>query len=89
MNCISLTWCTQIKESLLKHGTGKQLAEESAASTVNKDRAQHGEAERVAYPPNVGTPRNTGRSTEPAPTAALVDFRSVERMSRPVFVIGF
>jgi hypothetical protein len=33
-----------IKESLLKRGKGKQLAEEIAARTVNKERAQHGEA---------------------------------------------
>ena len=33
-----------IKESLLKQGKGKQLAEEIAARTVNKERAQHGEA---------------------------------------------
>lgn len=62
-----------MKESLLKHITGKPLAEETAASTVNKEHAKHGEAERVAHPLNVGTPRNTGRSTEPAPTAALAD----------------
>lgn len=37
-----------IKESLLKHGRGKQLAEEIAARTVNKERAQHGEAEQVS-----------------------------------------
>jgi hypothetical protein len=33
-----------IKDSLLKHGKGKALAEEIAARTVNKERAQHGEA---------------------------------------------
>lgn len=33
-----------IKESLIKRGKGKQLAEEIAARTVNKERAQHGEA---------------------------------------------
>lgn len=33
-----------IKESLVKRGKGKQLAEEIAARTVNKERAQHGEA---------------------------------------------
>jgi hypothetical protein len=34
-----------IKDSLLKRGRGEKLAEEIAARTVNKDRAQHGEAE--------------------------------------------
>ena len=33
-----------IKESLLKRGEGKQVAEEIAARTVNKERAQQGEA---------------------------------------------
>ena len=33
-----------IKESLLKRGNGKQVAEEIAARTVNKERAQHGES---------------------------------------------
>lgn len=73
MNRISLTWRAHIKESLLKHGTGKQLADEIAAPTVNKEGGRHGEAEYVAYPLNVGTPGNTGRSTEPAPTAALAE----------------
>ncbi len=33
-----------IKESLLERGKGEQLAEEVAARTVNKERAQHGES---------------------------------------------
>jgi hypothetical protein len=33
-----------IKKSLLSRGTGEKLAEEIAARTVNKERAQHGEA---------------------------------------------
>lgn len=33
-----------IKDGLLKRGKGKQVAEEIAARTVNKERAQHGEA---------------------------------------------
>ncbi len=37
-----------IKESLLKHGKRKQVAEEIAARTVNKERAQHGEAEQAS-----------------------------------------
>lgn len=37
-----------IKESLVKHGKRKQLAEEIAARTVNKERAQHGEAEQAS-----------------------------------------
>jgi len=37
-----------IKDSLLERGKGKQLAEEIAARTVNKERAQHGEAEQVS-----------------------------------------
>ena len=34
-----------IKEGLLDRGTGEDKAEEIAARTVNKERAQHGEAE--------------------------------------------
>ena len=37
-----------IKDSLLKRGEGVPLAEEIAARTVNKERAQHGEAEQVS-----------------------------------------
>lgn len=37
-----------IKEGLLKRGKGTQLAEEIAARTVNKERAQHGEAEQAS-----------------------------------------
>lgn len=37
-----------IKDSLLERGQGKKLAEEIAARTVNKERAQHGEAEQVS-----------------------------------------
>jgi len=33
-----------IKEGLLERGTGQDRAEEIAARTVNKERAQHGEA---------------------------------------------
>jgi plasmid stabilization system protein ParE len=33
-----------IKESLLERGKGERTAEEIAARTVNKDRAQHGES---------------------------------------------
>ena len=33
-----------IKESLLERGKGEKTAEEIAARTVNKDRAQHGES---------------------------------------------
>jgi plasmid stabilization system protein ParE len=33
-----------IKEGLLERGTGEKKAEEIAARTVNKERAQHGEA---------------------------------------------
>ncbi len=33
-----------VKESLLEHGKSENLAEEIAARTVNKERAQHGEA---------------------------------------------
>ena len=35
---------TDIKNSLLSRGRGEKLAEEIAARTVNKTRAQHGEA---------------------------------------------
>ena len=35
----------QIKDSLRTRGKGEELAEEIAARTVNKERAQHGEAE--------------------------------------------
>jgi hypothetical protein len=34
-----------IKDSLRERGKGEELAEEIAARTVNKERAQHGEAE--------------------------------------------
>jgi hypothetical protein len=37
-----------IKENLVKHGKRKQLAEEIAARVVNKERAQHGEAEQAS-----------------------------------------
>jgi hypothetical protein len=37
-----------IKDSLVKRGKGIQLAEEIAARTVNKERAQHGEAKEVS-----------------------------------------
>ncbi len=37
-----------IKESLLQRGKGEALAEEIAARTVNKERAQHGEAARAS-----------------------------------------
>ncbi|MBK1683052.1 plasmid stabilization protein [Rhodoferax fermentans] len=35
---------THIKDSLLAHGRSEPLAEEIAARTVNKERAQHGES---------------------------------------------
>ncbi len=37
-----------IKESLLKRGEEIHVAEEIAARTVNKERAQHGEAEQAS-----------------------------------------
>jgi hypothetical protein len=37
-----------IKDSLRDHGKGEKLAEEIAARTVNKERAQHGEAEQAS-----------------------------------------
>jgi plasmid stabilization system protein ParE len=37
-----------IKDSLLQRGKPEKLAEEIAARTVNKDRAQHGEAKEAS-----------------------------------------
>src|SRR3954468_11062105 len=37
-----------IKESLEQRGKGEKLAEEIAARTVNKERAQHGEAKHAS-----------------------------------------
>ena len=37
-----------IKESLEERGKGEKLAEEIAARTVNKERAQHGEAKHAS-----------------------------------------
>ena len=37
-----------IKEGLLDGGSGEEKAEEIAARTVNKERAQHGEAEEAS-----------------------------------------
>jgi plasmid stabilization system protein ParE len=37
-----------IKEGLLERGAGAQTAKEIAARTVNKDRAQHGEAKEAS-----------------------------------------
>jgi len=37
-----------IKEGLLERGTGEEKAEEIAARTVNKERAQHGEAKEAS-----------------------------------------
>lgn len=37
-----------IKDSLEQRGKGEKLAEEIAARTVNKERAQHGEAEHAS-----------------------------------------
>jgi plasmid stabilization system protein ParE len=37
-----------IKESLEQRGKGEKLAEEIAARTVNKERAQHGESETAS-----------------------------------------
>jgi hypothetical protein len=39
---------TDIKQSLLSRGRGEKLAEEIAARTVNKTRAQHGEAKEAS-----------------------------------------
>lgn len=39
---------SHIKESLLKRGEEIHTAEEIAARTVNKERAQHGEADQVS-----------------------------------------
>jgi hypothetical protein len=39
---------TDIKNSLLSRGRGEKLAEEIAARTVNKTRAQHGEAREAS-----------------------------------------
>ena len=39
---------THIKQSLLDSGKGEELAAEIAARTVNKERAQHGEAEQAS-----------------------------------------
>jgi plasmid stabilization system protein ParE len=41
-----------IKDGLLDHGRPEELAEEIAARTVNKERAQHGES-RTASPTSV------------------------------------
>ena len=41
-----------IKEGLLERGAGEETAEEIAARTVNKERAQHGEA-REASPTSI------------------------------------
>ena len=43
---------TDVKQSLLSRGRGEKLAEEIAARTVNKTRAQHGET-REASPRSV------------------------------------
>jgi hypothetical protein len=37
-----------VKESLEKRGKGEKVAEEIAARTVNKERAQHGEAKHAS-----------------------------------------
>lgn len=37
-----------IKEGLVERGTGEDTAKEIAARTVNKDRAQHGEAREAS-----------------------------------------
>ncbi len=37
-----------IKDGLLERGKGEKLAEEIAARTVNKERAQHGEAKQAS-----------------------------------------
>jgi plasmid stabilization system protein ParE len=37
-----------VKDSLLERGKGEKLAEEIAARTVNKDRAQHGETREAS-----------------------------------------
>jgi hypothetical protein len=37
-----------IKESLIERGTGNQKAQEIAARTVNKERAQHGESKTAS-----------------------------------------
>ena len=39
---------TDIKQSLLSRGRGEKLAEEIAARTVNKTRAQHGETKEAS-----------------------------------------
>ena len=39
---------TDIKKSLLSRGRGEKVAEEIAARTVNKTRAQHGEAKEAS-----------------------------------------
>jgi hypothetical protein len=39
---------TDIKQSLLSHGRGEKVAEEIAARTVNKTRAQHGETREAS-----------------------------------------
>ena len=39
---------TDIKKSLLSRGRGEKLAEEIAARTVNKTRAQHGESREAS-----------------------------------------
>ena len=44
---------TDIKKSLLSRGRGEKVAEEIAARTVNKTRAQHGETQE-ANPKSVG-----------------------------------
>lgn len=40
--------CQHIKDSVLARGESDRLAEEIAARTVNKDRAQHGESETAS-----------------------------------------
>jgi len=39
---------SHIKDSLLSHGRSEPLAEEIAARTVNKERAQHGESTQAS-----------------------------------------
>jgi hypothetical protein len=68
-----------IKDSLQARGKGEKLAEEIAARTVNKERAQHGEAETASASSlnDIAAPRRGGlRSHKGAGGRTLAQLRN-------------
>lgn len=73
-----------IKEGLKERGRSEDTAEEIAARTVNKDRAQHGEADQASRSSTHDmSPSRRGGKRSPASRMRLVDGSVNAPLMRP------